>query len=387
MRFPDRLLVELFRNSETLLSEARLEPEGFIFVRLKQLSGHSRTKLDSIARARVSMDTDYATIRAVESGTEFVVCQSEKLTCMVTLNGQAEVEAQGEVVGVKAGEATYIFPGQPPQPAICAPLDEINQWQDQLRSTEDVPTLGQVVASWSQTPCSETPQSAEMTPTVEAKPLPRSEGMVRIVGGRYQVGTSRPDEFHITLQPIDVGAFWIDQFEVTNAQYKPFLDQTGQAQPRDWLAGTFPTGEEGHPIKGVTWNEAYAYCDWANKRLPTEAEWEAAARGPGEEPPLYPWGPDPQAGGEARRLPLGSTYAVGAMNFNRSPFGIYDMAGNVWEWVRDPYAPVPDGHQVLRGGRHGFLKDMAYRQSGETEDERFVGFAGFRCAADRVEGE
>ncbi len=74
------------------------------------------------------------------------------------------------------------------------------------------------------------------------------------------------------------------------------------------------------------------------------------------------------------------------MPFNQSPFGVYDVAGNVWEWVGEPYAPVADGHKVLRGGRHGLLRDMAYRQQAEPNDERFRRVAGFRCAADEVSG-
>jgi formylglycine-generating enzyme required for sulfatase activity len=70
------------------------------------------------------------------------------------------------------------------------------------------------------------------------------------------------------------------------------------------------------------------------------------------------------------------------MPFNKSAFGVYDMAGNVWEWVGEPYAPVPDGYKALRGGRHGLLKDMAYRQPVEPNDNSFLPFTGFRCAAD-----
>jgi hypothetical protein len=212
--------------------------------------------------------------------------------------------------------------------------------------------------------------------------LPPSDGMVRIEDGRYKVGSSKPDDFHMASKEISVAAFWIDIYEVTNADYKEFLDATGHSQPPNWSGGTFPSGREDHPVKGVAWDEASAYCDWAIKRLPTEAEWEVAARGPGPEPPLYPWGPNSQAGGKVNQLPLIDTYEVGTMPFNKSAFGVYDMAGNVWEWVGEPYAPVPDGYKVLRGGRHGLLKDMAYHQSVEPNDNSFLSFTGFRCAAD-----
>ena len=158
-----------------------------------------------------------------------------------------------------------------------------------------------------------------------------------------------------------------------------FLDETGSLPPVNW------PGEENHPVKGVTWNEAAAYCAWANKRLPTEAEWEVAARGPEPEPPLYPWSPDREAGGAVNDLPRTDTYAVGTKGFNQSPNGVYDMAGNVWEWVGEGYGPVANGAKLLRGGRHGLLKDMAYRQQADANDKSFVPIAGIRCAADHVE--
>jgi hypothetical protein len=230
----------------------------------------------------------------------------------------------------------------------------------------------------------------KVSPTAIALPvtiLPPPDGMVRIEDGLYKVGSSKPDEFHAASKEIRLAAFWIDIYEVTNAGYKGFLDTTGHPQPPNWSGGTFPSGRENHPVKGVTWDEASAYCDWANKRLPTEAEWEVAARGAGPEPPLYPWGSDSLAGGDINQLPLTDTYEVGTMPFNKSAFEVYDMAGNVWEWVGEPYTLVPDGYRVLRGGRHGFLKDMTYRQFTKPNDKRFLPFAGFRCAADRVAGE
>ena len=114
------------------------------------------------------------------------------------------------------------------------------------------------------------------------------------------------------------------------------------------------------------------------------SEWEAAGRGPGAGPQLYPWGTDATAGGKVFGMPSEDTYAVGSQAFNVSPFGVYDMVGNVWEWVGDPYAPVQAGYNLLRGGRFGNPQDLAYRLAVAPDDSRNVKFAGFRCATDQV---
>jgi formylglycine-generating enzyme required for sulfatase activity len=378
----DRLLIEIFRDTELQVSEAQLDPEGFIFVRLSQTFGTTRAELNTLADARLKLETEYATITAPDGDTELLVCHAKAVTCIAALEGTAEVEALGEVVTVNAGEATYVFPGEPPRPALCSNEGELTQWIEDKRDGEEVPPLGKVVSGWPQEPCQTQAPPASTTITPSASPsLPLADGMVSIEGGRYEVGAPEADDYHTGVQEIELAGFWIDEHEVTNAQYQAFLDATGNTPPVNW------PGEANHPVKGVSWDEASAYCAWANKRLPTEAEWEAAARGSGPEPPLYPWGPDPSADGQAYDLPLGDTYEVGSQPFNRSPLGVYDMAGNVWEWVGEPYGPVPDGNKIVRGGRYGLLRDMAYRQASEPNNQRFVAVAGIRCAADQVQGD
>jgi serine/threonine protein kinase len=209
--------------------------------------------------------------------------------------------------------------------------------------------------------------------------LPAAAGMVEVAGGRYEVGRSPADQFHGETQTVDLNPFWIDQYPVTNAQYEQYLTETGAPAPQIW------PGEADHPVRGVTWEQALAYCQWTRKRLPTEAEWEASGRGPGPEPQLYPWSNDVTAEGQALRLPDQNTYAVGSQSFNRSPFGVFDMVGNIWEWVGDPYTNSQDGIRVLRGGRFGIpILDLAYRVPLPLDDTRYVQYAGFRCAADQV---
>ena len=222
--------------------------------------------------------------------------------------------------------------------------------------------------------------------------------MIYIPGGKFIMGYNHrhPDERpeHITtLKP-----FMIDLYEVTNYQYKQFVDDTKRTPPRDWQNRLFPPGKEKHPVAYVTWFDAYDYCAWVGKRLPVEAEWEKAARG--EDGRLYPWGNEfnPTRANTPQSHSVG-TVAVGSFSEGRSPYGLYDMSGNVWEWTMSwatSYAgsPIPDGHyftgeyKVLRGGswvdcsfyRCG-ISALTFNRGYFRPVTRNKGF-GFRCASD-----
>lgn len=214
---------------------------------------------------------------------------------------------------------------------------------------------------------------------VQTTQLPAADRMVLIPAGTYEVGTKDiTDEYHVTSTTVKLDDFWIDQYQTTNAEYERYLAASGAPEPIVW------PGEADHPVVGVTWDQALTYCQWMNKRLPDEAEWEAAGRGPGTNPPLYPWGNDPSADGQTISLPNDNTYAVGTLSFNKSPSGVFDMLGNIWEWVGRPYAIGQEGFKILRGGRYGLLLDLSYRLPVAPEDTRYIKYAGFRCAADQV---
>ena len=174
------------------------------------------------------------------------------------------------------------------------------------------------------------------------------EGVV-IPAGEFQMGGSDSDA-EIDEHPVhtvDVNTFYIHKYEVTNAQYKNFVDANPQWEknsiPRKfhngeylklWKDNTYPPGKENHPVVYVSWYAAMAYAKWAGRRLPTEAEWEKAARGElvGAK---YPWGDvidDSMAnyGGE-----FGDTKPVGS--YAPNDYGLYDMTGNVMEWCLDAY--------------------------------------------------
>jgi serine/threonine protein kinase len=224
-----------------------------------------------------------------------------------------------------------------------------------------------------------TQQSATLPVPVTGE-LPESQSMVKVPGGTYELGLSSADDYHNPPQSITLQDFWIDQYQTTNAQYAKFMAATGTVAPAFW------PGQDNQPVRGVTWEQALAYCEWLKKRLPSEAEWETAGRGPGADPRLYPWGNDASADGQALRLPDQDTYPVGTQSFNKSPFEVFDMVGNIWEWVGDPYSNVPEGSRVLRGGRFGLpVLDLAYRLIVPSGDTRYIQFAGFRCAAEQVQ--
>ncbi|HJQ14715.1 MAG TPA: bifunctional serine/threonine-protein kinase/formylglycine-generating enzyme family protein [Anaerolineales bacterium] len=223
------------------------------------------------------------------------------------------------------------------------------------------PTLPAEVSSTATSPAS-----------TEAPSLPESAGMVNIPANTYQVGKNPEGTNQSAVQSISLPAFWIDQYQVTNTAFQQFMP--------DWA---IPPGKENHPVMGVTWDQADAYCRSLGKRLPKEAEWEAAGRGPGENPQLYPWGTDPSADGNAFDLP-NNTYEVGSQGFNISPLQVSDMLYNVYEWVGEPYGSLTAGNHILRGARYGTPYDLAFRLEVPPNDTQNIPFAGFRCAADQV---
>jgi len=208
--------------------------------------------------------------------------------------------------------------------------------------------------------------------------LPEAAGMLKVDAGTYEVGRDPADDYHSASESISLNEFWIDQYQITNAKYERYMAETGAPQPMIWPA------EANHPVRGVTWDQAAAHCAWLNKRLPNEAEWEAAGRGPGPEPQLHPWGDDPTDGGNVLQLPNDNTYEVGSQFFNVSPFQVYDMVGNVWEWVGEPYGTLPEGVRILRGGRYSNPVDLAYRLQVAPDVTSYIQYAGFRCAASQV---
>ena len=239
----------------------------------------------------------------------------------------------------------------------------------------NLPTLTETVSP-------QVPNTATGPLPSETPGIPLATGMVAVSAGTYEVGREPASQYYSAPKNISLNNFWIDQYQTTNAEYEQYLAKTGAPTPVVWPA---VPGEEKHPVRGVAWDQADAYCKWVNKRLPKEAEWEAAGRGAGEPPPLFPWGDDPSDGGNTLNLPNQNTYEVGTQSFNQSPFGVYDMLGNVWEWVGEPYDDIslPAGSRILHGTAFGDIRDLAFRYIIASDDPN-IQYAGFRCAADQV---
>lgn len=229
-------------------------------------------------------------------------------------------------------------------------------------------------------------------------------GMAFIPAGEFLRGRSHslPDDslkWFPTLLKDDrpvrktfISAFYLDEHEVTNKQYLQFVLGTKHPAPYNWPRGKLPAGKETLPVVDVNWVDANAYCVWAGKRLPTEAEWERASRGL-MEGGKYPWGDGAPTKSSSHFDSLDGPYPV--RQFPPNYFGLFDMAGNVWEWCndwygKDYYQSAPDCdpkgpdtglYRVLRGGSWAdepkFL--TCANRSWARPAERSPNI-GFRCA-------
>lgn len=240
--------------------------------------------------------------------------------------------------------------------------------------------------------------------------------LVRIPGGDFVMG-DRDGEADEAPRPVSVGRFRIMRFEVTNRQFRRFVAVTGYVTDperaghghvwtdrwravdgADWRHPTGPgsslAGLNDHPVVQVSANDAAAFARHYRLRLPSEEEWEFAARG--QDGRRYPWGDAPPEEGDLRRANFGTleccapsprdgfarTAPVGRFAAGVSPFGLHDMAGNVWEWTSSRFPGAPDD-VVIRGGGWGndaYCLRVAYRHGNPPDIG--LDMVGFRCAGD-----
>jgi serine/threonine-protein kinase len=239
---------------------------------------------------------------------------------------------------------------------------------------------------------------------VPAKPgateprISETDGMVQVFipEGYFTMGSAldnpHADEDEKPSHKVFLDSFWMDRTEVTNAMYLQCLSAEVCTPPARTIFYSKPEYAD-HPAIGISWVQAQAYCQWAGRRLPTEAEWEKAARG--TDGRIYPWGDiAPNAELANFNHQVNETVQVGMYANGASPYGVLDMAGNAWEWVADGYQPdfyslspkenpisdSPVNRRVLRGGNWDSNVD------GIRVTNRFWAFPGrndtdgFRCA-------
>jgi formylglycine-generating enzyme required for sulfatase activity len=193
--------------------------------------------------------------------------------------------------------------------------------------------------------------------------------MVLVGAGTFPFGSE--DE------PVLLPAFYIDVTLTTNADYARFVAATGHRRPPHWSSGRFPDKLAEHPVVHVTHRDATAYAQWAGKALPTETQWEKAARG--EKGYIYPWGNRPTAAKcNVRESGIETTTPVQCYRSGVSPYGVYDLSGNVWEWCGTETLP---GRFVLRGSAFSspFESASAVATNDASADMRDDD-TGFRCA-------
>lgn len=227
--------------------------------------------------------------------------------------------------------------------------------------------------------------------------------MVLVPAGEFLMGNEV--EGDAPSHRVYLDAFYIDRQEVTNARYLKFVESTRHRAPQHvidpqydlWAGAALTPGVADLPVVNVDWSDADAYCRWAGKRLPTEAEWEKAARG--TDGRLYPWGNEAPSFARlnfSRRWQgVYTLQPVGSYESGSSPYGAQDMAGNVWEWVsdwydagsyaagpsRNPQGPSSGSSKVLRGGSWTNTADSVRATHRREEDSDMRNSdSGFRCA-------
>jgi sulfatase modifying factor 1 len=236
-------------------------------------------------------------------------------------------------------------------------------------------------------------------PTTPTSPGNDEVELVQIPAGEFTMGHKGSYDT-LPERRVHLPTFFIDKYEVTNIRYKRFIDATGHKVPWsqdpaaaayiwDWQKRLYPSGKGDDPVVLVSWEDAVAFCGWVGKSLPTEAQWEKAARGP--QGHAYPWG-DVWVAGKANtsESKLGQTAPVGTFKEDVSPYGVHDMGGNVSEWVQEWFAPYPgnplisyeekEKYKVLRGGSWDYYHSIAtahHRQYALPLSQMTA--IGFRC--------
>jgi len=225
------------------------------------------------------------------------------------------------------------------------------------------------------------------------------EGMVVIPDGEFWMGAEDGLQDTRPLHRVHLSSYWFDRYEVTNARYRQCVEGGGCTPPKDRQA--FEDRQQAQrPVTNITWSQARAFCQWQGKRLPTEAEWEKAARG--TDGRRYPWGNNEDVlknhmSKQEIKTDTGGTELIGRQVATASPYGVFDLIGSVSEWVkdwyaedfyqasptRDPQGPSRGSFRVLRGGEWNEKSPNFQASYRGWDDVTYWGpTLGVRCAKD-----
>ncbi|GMV33096.1 MAG: hypothetical protein AMXMBFR60_09250 [Chloroflexota bacterium] len=270
-------------------------------------------------------------------------------------------------------------------------------------STTEAPRTMTAAPSKTKTPAPTktfTPKPPTFTPTpgIGSTMISEKDGMILVYvpAGEFTMGSDTGSSDEQPVHQVDLDAFWIDQTEVTNAMYAKCVEG-GECTPlsstRSYTHNPYYGNSEfdNYPVIYVNWDQANKYCSWAGRRLPTEAEWEKAARG--TDGRTYPWGEDISCGYANYGGCVGDTTAAGSYPTGASIYGALDMAGNVWEWVSSLYQPYPydandgredlsaSGSRALRGGSWSINDNYVRSADRDGNDPaNSSSHVGFRCS-------
>ncbi len=219
--------------------------------------------------------------------------------------------------------------------------------------------------------------------------------------GFFGMGDNKNDD-EMPPHSVYLNPFYIDKYEVTNKEYKSFVDATGHEAPYldaeeaaayNWKDGTYPEKKDNHPVVLVTAQDAKQYCEFVGKRLPTEEEWEKAARGTGNR--IWPWGNVWEEGKKTNAVEsgIGGTVIIGTFPDDLSPYDVIDIGGNVSEWTSSPYLPYENNHKknknyskknnVVRGGSFKTGKNESRTSARQFAPPNTKSISiGFRCIKD-----
>ena len=333
----------------------------------------------------------------LQIGQELVIPQKEQQVEATVTSTSASPTTASVIHVVQAGDTLGAIAKQ--HGVTVEALQEVNAISDPNRLQIDqeliIPVSETTEMTTPSSAATEVRATATATPIPPTPPTPRpavEAAMLAIPAGEFTMGSDVEDER--PPHTVFVDAFEMDKLEVTNQDFERFVAETGYITDAEKAGDTswryYAKDKPQHPVVKVTWNDANAYCEWAGKRLPTEAEWEKAARGADER--SYPWGNQWDAArANAKETGNRGTTAVGSFPAGASPYGLLDMAGNVSEWTTDWFKAYPGGdfyspyfgekYRVIRGG--GWFSDQNLVRTTERSAsavELANDDVGFRCA-------